>query len=239
MAPCPIARRAACAAASFVVVSLAATSAGAQASSPAPIAAQAMQRYDVPAEALNLALARFATLSGVDLLYDHALAAGRTSSTLAGTYTPQQAILLLLRGTGLAVRFTSRTAAVVFLPDQPAATPAEAKPSGKTLDLDALRVTASPLIGSPSGVFDAYGRQAQGEIYRRLAADPALNGVVFRIELRVDLDGEGVIRNAHLMTGAGDSRLDSKILALVDGARLSQPPPPGLPQPLRFRIVSR
>lgn len=204
-----------------------------------PIAVPAARRYDIAAQPLTDALAQFATLSGVDILYDHSLAANRRSPPLVGVYTPQQAIPILLQGTGLAVHFTGRKAAVIAPADRPAEGAAAAKQSDKALDLDVMRVTASPLIGTPNAAFDAYGRAAQSELSQRLASDPSLNGAVFRIELWVRLDEDGSIRQPHLIIGSGDHRIDRKILALLGGARLSQAPPAGLPQPLRFRIDSR
>lgn len=209
---------------------------------PADFTHPAQQRYDIPAEPLNAALAQFATISGVDILYDHSLADGRQSSAVHGVYTPQRAIVALLRGAGLACRFTDRRAAVIF-PPTPQGGPGAAAggrvatPPAPGLSLDVMRVTAAPLIGSPD--FDGYARTAQRDIYRRLETAPALQDAAFDVEIRVSLDPSGVIRQAQMMRGSGQPALDRRIVGLLEGARLSGPPPTGLPQPLRFRITSQ
>ena len=209
---------------------------------PTPAFAPPPERsYDIPAQSLNGALQQFATASGVDILYDHALAAGRRSTALSGVYSPQRAILVLLQGTGLSCRFTNRNAAILFPDGRPdvatTPNPTTIARAGPTLDLDVMHVTAAPIVGSAH--FDAYGRIAQRDIYARLRSDPILKDATFNIEIQLELDAQGAVRQTRLTQSSGDARLDGRILALLSGARLSQPPPAGLPQPMRFRIAAQ
>ncbi|WP_296556266.1 TonB-dependent receptor [Pigmentiphaga sp.] len=71
------------------------------AASGMPVAAAAPRDYRVPAGALDAALAQFAEAAGVTLLFEQASVASLRSAGLNGRYTVQQAIELLLQGTGL------------------------------------------------------------------------------------------------------------------------------------------
>lgn len=72
------------------------------------------RRFDIPAQDLGTALTAFADAANLRLLFTSALVAGKRSTPISGTYTPIQALTLLLQGTGLAFQFTdSRTISIV------------------------------------------------------------------------------------------------------------------------------
>lgn len=62
-------------------------------------------RFDIPPQALASALARFGEATNLQLLYDAALTRGLNTEGVSGTYTPEQALRVLLAGTGLTARF--------------------------------------------------------------------------------------------------------------------------------------
>ncbi|WP_324699768.1 TonB-dependent receptor domain-containing protein [Novosphingobium sp. RL4] len=72
-----------------------------------PAAAQSARSYDVAAGSLADALNDFAEQSGVELVYDSALVAGRTSGGIKGRHNPAAALSRLLAGSGLTARRTS------------------------------------------------------------------------------------------------------------------------------------
>ncbi|MED5611660.1 TonB-dependent receptor [Pseudomonas sp. JH-2] len=63
-------------------------------------------RYDIPAQELDSALTAYGIASGVQVLYDAGLTQGRRSQAVNGRMEPQQALRILLEGTGLGSRFT-------------------------------------------------------------------------------------------------------------------------------------
>lgn len=81
---------------------LAAGSAYAAEAAPASTQAAVRKAYDIPAGALEGALNRFGRESGILLSFPAALTAGLQSEGLRGSYSVQEALPLLLRGTGLA-----------------------------------------------------------------------------------------------------------------------------------------
>ncbi len=69
-------------------------------------AASGQLQFDIPPQALASALSRFGETANLELLYDAALARGLNTQGVSGmTYTPEQALRILLAGTGLTARF--------------------------------------------------------------------------------------------------------------------------------------
>lgn len=62
-------------------------------------------RMLIEAQPVDVALNEFARLTGLHVIIDSKLARGITSSTLDGSYTPEDALSRLLRGTGLSYEF--------------------------------------------------------------------------------------------------------------------------------------
>ena len=71
------------------------------AQAPAPVAAPASRAYDIPAGPLGTVLTRFASEAGIYLAGSIALANGKTSPGVRGTYTVEQGLASVLAGTGL------------------------------------------------------------------------------------------------------------------------------------------
>ncbi|WP_156952079.1 STN domain-containing protein [Bradyrhizobium sp. WSM1743] len=61
--------------------------------------------FDIPAQPLASALDRYGDATGREVLYNPALAQGRSSEAVKGSFEPEVALQLLLAGTGLAARF--------------------------------------------------------------------------------------------------------------------------------------
>lgn len=67
-------------------------------------------RFDIPPQDLTSALSSFGESSSLQLLYDAALARGLNTEGVSGSYTPEQALRILLAGTGLTARFAGSDA---------------------------------------------------------------------------------------------------------------------------------
>ncbi|WP_437879888.1 TonB-dependent siderophore receptor [Pseudomonas sp. LRF_L74] len=77
-----------------------------QAEDAAAVASQT-QTYDIPAQSLDTALVAWSQISGVQLFADATLTRGLSSAALSGQYSSQEALRLLLAGTGLVGDFTA------------------------------------------------------------------------------------------------------------------------------------
>ncbi len=65
------------------------------------------RQFDIPSGSLAPALNRFADETGLQLVYDTKLADGRRTVGISGSYTVEQALKVLLEGTGLDYRFAN------------------------------------------------------------------------------------------------------------------------------------
>lgn len=68
---------------------------------------QSPRPFDIPAGPLASALNRFADETSLQLVYDTKLAEGLTTAGVSGTYTVEQALTVMLAGTGLGYRFAN------------------------------------------------------------------------------------------------------------------------------------
>lgn len=69
-----------------------------------PVIAQSsdsVRRFDIAAGPLERTLPAFGRQSGLQILYPSALVAGRQSPAVSGDYTPEAALQLMLRDSGL------------------------------------------------------------------------------------------------------------------------------------------
>jgi Secretin and TonB N terminus short domain len=69
--------------------------------------------FDIPREDLALALNQIAQQSHIEIAFSAELTRGKTSPSLKGTYTPERALKLLLKGSGLRVRRIAGGALVI------------------------------------------------------------------------------------------------------------------------------
>ncbi|MEC8457493.1 MAG: secretin and TonB N-terminal domain-containing protein, partial [Pseudomonadota bacterium] len=141
-----------------------------------PVIAQSSdvaRRFDIAAGPLDRTLPAFARQSGLQILYPSALVAGRRSPAVSGDLTPEAALTLLLRDSGLTYRQSRPT---VFVLVDPTAR-ADAGETDAT-QLEEIVVTGTYLRGadSPSPVTVVtqadVERQGRATVAETLAAMP-------------------------------------------------------------------
>src|SRR6202012_6261247 len=66
--------------------------------------------FDIAAQPLVNALDAYSSLTGFETLYDSAIARGRSSSAVQGTFTAADALRIMLAGTSLSARLIPRDA---------------------------------------------------------------------------------------------------------------------------------
>ncbi|MFT4193239.1 TonB-dependent siderophore receptor [Ottowia sp.] len=103
----------------------------------------AVKNFDIPAGPLDAALDRFARAAGVNLAYDQALVAGRSTRGVSGSLSVTSGLLKLLEGSGLeplaqpgggySLRRSARAAAPAAVPTSDAATLAEVKVTAQAI----------------------------------------------------------------------------------------------------------
>lgn len=79
----------------------------------APVTAGAVRTFDIPAQALATALNAFGRQSGLQVTLATATAQGVTSQAVSGSFTPEDALARMLRGTGIPFRIAPDRTAIV------------------------------------------------------------------------------------------------------------------------------
>ncbi|MGO4712707.1 secretin and TonB N-terminal domain-containing protein [Bradyrhizobium sp. 2TAF24] len=170
--------------------------------------------YDIPAQDLARALNAYATASGLQVLYETALAAGRSSTAVKGRMTPDAALQLLLSGSGLVSRRTDVDAITLYAEKPPDAAPAPARPDPRFL-----------------GVL-------QGAVLGALCGTEETRPGTYRAALQLWITPAGAITRAALLGSTGDVRRDAALQRLLPGTVVGAPPP-GLGQPVTLVIGPR
>lgn len=183
--------------------------------------------FDIPAQPLERALLAYGAATGIQILYDASLVSGKRSSPVSGRYPPQQTLEMLLRETGLRVRYTSPGAITLSSADD--------RPR-EVMTLDVMRVEAAPLVIGDNGRFNGYGQTLQGDIIAALRRHPVASRGRYEVVLRVWVGPDGAIARSELLTSTGQEDHDGAIIEAVRGVGQGRTPPRDLPQPILFRL---
>lgn len=204
------------------------------------VPAMDVRRYEIPAQPVARAIAEFATVSGVSVIYRQSLAGERLSTPLDGRYSAPAALRRLLEGTGLSARFTGPNSAIIFIegqapPADRAGSSADSGPSALHLDMAEVRAPRTVGRRDPSA-FNHYAQRVQTEIFERLKRDGAYAGRRFRLEIAVTVDAMGKISAVELLRGSNEAEWDARVRDVLTGAQLSSAPPEGLSRSMRFEV---
>jgi hypothetical protein len=174
--------------------------------------------FDIQAQPLASALDRYGDLTGREVFYDTALAAGRRSSGVQGLFTPEAALQTLLAGTGLSARFLADDS-FVLLPTPPPPNPQSADRAAPPV----VQQRYYALI--QASLRDAFCRNSDAQPGR------------YRVVAVFWIDPSGKVQRYQRLGSAGTSDIDRRIDDTLRGVRLGEPPPPGFAQPVLIMIV--
>ena len=175
--------------------------------------------FEIAAQSLASALDAYAAVTGLQVLYDGDLAAGRRSTAVSGVLMPDVALRVLLEGTGLAVFYTENAFAIV---------PAPSNRQDKGHRPGAVQSDNLPFLALVQGTIErAFCRQAETVPGQYRAA----------LQFRIGTSGE--VLYPQLLSSTGDLRRDRMITDLLRHLRIEQPPPPGMAQPLTMVVSPR
>lgn len=200
--------------------------------------------FQIPAQRLDRALSRYSEVSGVDVLLNEADVMGRQSAPLTGRHTRTQALGILLTGTGLAARFTSRTSAIIRKPGaaerDAGAETASARKGSPLIALDMMRVTAPRLIGGARRDDTQFIARMSVRMRQIITAAGLLKrDENTRIRLQMRIRADGTLHDVRVALPSTATVRDRQVAALLDGAALDMIPPAGLRQPLLFDVDGR
>lgn len=177
--------------------------------------------FDIPAQPLAGALEAYGRTVGMAALADQALVADRRSAGVKGMLTNDQALRILLAGTGLSVRYVSRDAFTL-------------EPTGAA---DAVE-TAHAVGGGADADHRGYFADLQASLIRLLCRRPETQPGRFRLGLQLWIGPDGAVLASHLLDPLGDDRRAVVMAGQLKAAFLA-PPPPDLPQPVTVVLLPR
>jgi iron complex outermembrane receptor protein len=126
--------------------------------------------FDIPREDLALALNQIAQQSHIEISYGAELTRGKISPLFKGTYTPEQALKILLKGSGLRVRRISGGVLVIENEgggNSPSRGQGPTSNSDATVQMDEIIVTASKRAQNQREVADSVTVFGGNELSRR------------------------------------------------------------------------
>jgi hypothetical protein len=173
--------------------------------------------FDIPAQPLASALEAYSTLTGIEILYDSGLAAGRRSTDVQGTMPAGDALRTLLTGMSLSARLIAPDAVTIELP--PASAHEDAEPAPQN---SAHRV---------------YYSRIQAGLEQAFCKDNQVRPGGYRALLKFTVAQDGRIRQPHVVGTTGSDERDRMIARTLDGVELGSPPPADLRQPIMMVIL--
>lgn len=168
-------------------------------------------QLDLPSQPVDEAIYRLGLVTGVQIFADGSAVAGRKSKAIAGDYTAEEALRLLLAGTGLVVRPAGAGAMMVA-------------PGLVGVEGEVIRQTYS--VGLQRAALVALCRQGDESLGQ------------YRLALRLWIAEQGYPERIDLLSSTGDEHRDSRIRrALL--TMTTERPPAALPQPVVMVILPR
>ncbi|KAA8551335.1 hypothetical protein FX984_06069 [Pseudomonas marginalis] len=203
-------RRAVCA---LVLLLLLAGGRVAQAESP-------LLLLNLPAQDLEHALQAYSRATGMAVLVDRELTRGRRSISVRGRFTAQEALAMLLTGSGLMARYARDDAFTLQLPavSQPPATRGAAA-------RNAARINNS------------YATALQQAIETSLCRSPLTRPGSFRALVQVWVNPQGLIEYSRLVSSTGDEQRDEALVRNLGATRVERPAPSSLRQPVTLLLM--
>jgi hypothetical protein len=163
-------------------------------------------RFDIDTQPLATALRGFSETTGVAVLFDDDLVAGRQSQGLHGMAAPRDALRILLVGTGLSAHFASMNAFTVTASPAEAPVEAAAPPAARAAGDDVLDEHAASAL--------------QHAIERALCAHKETQPGSFRLAMQLWVDPDGGVTEVAALAPSDDPQRDDRVRAALRAARM-------------------
>jgi hypothetical protein len=171
--------------------------------------------FAIPMQPLASALDSYGSITGLEIVYNSALAANRRSFGVNGVYTPEAALTVLLKGSGLTARPLG-TGAVTIVP---AAIPQPTQ------------------ISSPgASPYRTYFAAIQQSFESSFCRSEILGVGDYRTVVRFNIAADGKILRPQLIGSTGSALRDREIMQALATLTFDKPPL-DLPQPVMMLIL--
>jgi hypothetical protein len=173
--------------------------------------------YDIASQNLDTAIKAYIRLTGVQVLLETALAAGKRSMPVKGRFTAPEALRVLLAGTGLSARRTDVDAFVIA--------------PGSMQDTS---VSSSAILHD-----DRFLAALQSSVLDVLCRDSKTRPGPYKVAVELWIGQDGIIQHTALIGSTQDAARDSALVGNLRGASVAVTPPLNSPQPFVIRIRPR
>lgn len=175
---------------------------------------------NLPAQDLEHALQAFSRATGMAVLVDRELTRGRRSIGVRGRFTAQEALAMLLTGSGLMARYARSDAFTLQLPEVSQPPPAR-----------------GAAARSAARINNSYATALQQAIETSLCRSALTRPGSFRALVQVWVNREGVIEHSRLVSSTGDEQRDEALVRGLGTARVERPAPSSLRQPVTLLLM--
>jgi hypothetical protein len=174
-----------------------------------PLMSQATYDLFIPAQTLASALDHYAAQIRLPLVYSGELVFGKTSSPVQGNYTAQDALALLLRGTGVVAKYTHTSVGDMLTLERQEAESDES-PDGQ-----------KPITGG-SQVFQGHVQQ---RVLQALCKNTITLPGAYDVLLRFKLNAQGAVYQVQLLDTTGNTVRDATLKKTIQQLQTAPPPP--------------
>ncbi|TFY84432.1 TonB-dependent outer membrane receptor [Pseudomonas nabeulensis] len=175
---------------------------------------------NLPAQDLEQALQAYSRATGMAVLVDRELTRGRRSLAVRGHFTAQEALAMLLTGSGLMARYARVDAFTLQLPEvsEPAATRGAAARNAARLN-------------------NSYATALQQAIEASLCRSPLTRPGSYRALVQVWVNRDGLIEHSRLVSTTGDEQRDEALVRSLGATQVQRPAPSSLRQPVTLLLM--
>ncbi|SAM33372.1 Ferric-pseudobactin 358 receptor precursor [Pseudomonas sp. 1 R 17] len=175
---------------------------------------------NLPAQDLEHALQAYSRATGMAVLVDRELTRGRRSISVRGRFTAQEALAMLLTGSGLMARYARDDAFTLQLP-------AVSQPSA----------TRGAAARNAARINNSYATALQQAIEASLCRSPLTRPGSFRALVQVWVNPQGLIEHSRLVSSTGDEQRDEALVRNLGTTRVERPAPSSLRQPVTLLLM--
>ncbi len=185
--------------------------------------------YALPAQPLADALDAFGRMTRILIVAHAPMLTGRMSGPVGGDYSAQEALKLLLAGTGLQASFSGEDEVVIEpLPAMQGPSPDTPTP---------LAIDASVVDGiMTGGDYRAYVAMIQTRLTEALCLTPFARPGNYRLVAQLRIDDTGAVVRSKLAESTGMPQRDGAISEAIGKLVFDSPPPPGFPEPVTILL---
>lgn len=175
---------------------------------------------NLPAQDLEHALQAYSHATGMAVLVDRELTQGRRSIGVRGRFTAQEALAMLLTGSGLMARYARSDAFTLQLPEVSQSPPARGAAARNAAVIN-----------------NSYATALQQAIETSLCRSPLTRPGSFRALVQVWVNRDGLIEHSRLVSSTGDEQRDEALVRSLGTARVERPAPSSLRQPVTLLLM--